>query len=689
MKFCLLAHIAAVAVAQTDNEIYIKKSIDQIATVASPGQTKKVDINESGPLSFTTKSFHEHMETFVLVKSADGSFASPYNLIATIRTKTSVSTKVFDAEYENRIAVSGMGNSFKVIIADVSASDTNYYLVFSLTDPMDGPVRTEEDSAMYRANVYTGTVGAHYAKVGADWLMFAYQEATLSADFNAHGLSMRPATAEEKTIAGITANQAVVLNRPGADWFQIAENRNNGLLKIESPFSNTEIVRPFDETDIQSDAEPVMVGWQIDFSCGPVPPGTSDVELVAGTDGASRVVGKQPVGSIPRDNLDHLDFKSIEATFDMAYKKGGLACRFFGGDRVLGLSFPKTYSVHEMESPRPTFTAEFLGKECGLADGVEQEIAKCQVPNDQMANVFPPVYLQWEITKNDGTVFKYPDEPRKTMALPLSMTVEQEYLTKINENGQNEPVKFECVDYRESDPRTGSAPVMEGRTAPTNTADFQFRRKTESLTIHYDLMPEQMCKSDKFNADTVNEDPCSDVRKFNEPVIHMCPATKTTPMYINCTAELVNGTTIYAPFQNPDCKDVDEIDLPCLMSTMNECPPSAADPIEDGQSEAEATGSKIWLLFFVLAAVLGAILIVLNRRTKPQAEAGNAENTEKEDESLLNEPTAVAFESETAPVSSELHSEMAKDSEIPYIDAAETQSPTEKTPEKSPEKENS
>ena len=127
----------------------------------------------------------------------------------------------------------------------------------------------------------------------------------------------------------------------------------------------------------------------------------------------------------------------------MAYKKGGLACRFYGGDRVLGLSFPKTYAVHETESPRPTFTAEFLGKECGLADGVEQEIAKCQVPNDQMANVFPPVYLQWEITKNDGTVFKYPDEPQMTMALPLSMTVQQEYLTKINENGQNEPVKFE------------------------------------------------------------------------------------------------------------------------------------------------------------------------------------------------------------------------------------------------------
>ena len=57
------------------------------------------------------------------------------------------------------------------------------------------------------------------------------------------------------------------------------------------------------------------------------------------------------------------------------------------------------------------------------------------------------------------------------------------------------------------------------------------------------------------------------------------------------------------------------------MSTMNECPPSAADPIE---VEAEASGSKIWLLFFVLAAVLGAILIVLNRRTKHQAEAVNA-----------------------------------------------------------------
>ena len=71
---------------------------------------------------------------------------------------------------------------------------------------------------------------------------------------------------------------------------------------------------------------------------------------------------------------------------------------------------------------------------------------------------------------------------------------------------------------------------------------------------------------------------------------------------------------------------MDEIDLPCLMSTMIECPPSAADPIEDGQSGSEASGSKIWLLFFALAAALGAILIVINRRKKPQAEVGNAEN---------------------------------------------------------------
>ena len=87
------------------------------------------------------------------------------------------------------------------------------------------------------------------------------------------------------------------------------------------------------------------------------------------------------------------------------------------------------------------------------------------------------------------------------------------------------------VDYRQSDPRTGNAPVMEGRTTPTNNADFQFRRQTEIVTIHYDAnAPEQMCKSDKFNTETFNENPCSDVRKWSDPEIRMCPATKTTPM---------------------------------------------------------------------------------------------------------------------------------------------------------------
>ena len=43
------------------------------------------------------------------------------------------------------------------------------------------------------------------------------------------------------------------------------------------------------------------------------------------------------------------------------------------------------------------------------------------MPKDQVKDVFPPIYLQWEVRLADGDIYKFPSTPEKTMSLTLAV----------------------------------------------------------------------------------------------------------------------------------------------------------------------------------------------------------------------------------------------------------------------------
>jgi hypothetical protein len=62
-----------------------------------------------------------------------------------------------------------------------------------------------------------------------------------------------------------------------------------------------------------------------------------------------------------------------------------------------------------------------------LCKNLIEEVAYCKVPDAEMAGVFPPVLLQWEIIHADGSSEKIPESPKETMALPLDIVVSEAY----------------------------------------------------------------------------------------------------------------------------------------------------------------------------------------------------------------------------------------------------------------------
>jgi len=667
MKFGVAIQLFALCLGDesSDTKKFIKDSINKIPEIDAPSNVDTQNLDQQGPIQFTTKSFHEHQETFVLIKSSTKEFTTPYNIIATIRTKTGLRTTFFDHAYEGRIFSSDEGNGqFKIKIADIATDDLDYYLMFSMTDPFDGSVTVDVDNKMYTANTYTGTVGAKFITVGGDRLLVAYQESSRPATIST-GLPTRALSADERSTAQISASaSAVVIERPNDDWFQVSANRDNKYMTISTAFSNIKVLRFSNKADVLQKTTPVLVGWQIDFSCGPVPSDADEVELVAGSNGEISVVGRASVSSMTRSG-DNLEFNGMEAKSDMTGKKGGLACRFFSNDgRDIGITTPTAFSIHDTTSPRPNFEANFLQKECGLEDGVVQEVAECKVPDGEQGNVFPPVFLQWRMTRYDGSEVFQPEEPIKTMYLALNINV-----TEQADSGAT----FTCIDWRMADPRSGGASWNEDSKSTTplaNNGGFRFREKTElPFLIDYENK-DHMCQSREFAADTINENPCSDIASWEEPVIDICQSTKSVGT-IKCTANLVNGGSIEQTWKNDECKDVNEIEIPCEMSTVAECNHVLPDGpnSESQEGEAHASNSKIWLLFFAIAAIGGAILIFINKRSKAEPKAANAESDEKDEESLLNEPVAaeVRVEDETA---KQLSSSIEPTAQIPFMDEA-------------------
>jgi len=374
-----------------------------------------------------------------------------------------------------------------------------------------------------------------------------------------------------------------------------------------------------------------MVGWEVTIKCGPIPPSADEVEVFSkGKKMETTIMGREHISASTIEG-DYIRLAKVKATSEMDAKVGAVSCRFYSSDdRILGMSKPTSYAVHSEESPRPSFEAEYKLPTCGLdVSANSQEVAFCQVPDGQKSNVFPPVELQWEITKSDGTKVVYPEVPKETMFLPLSV--------KIDESLRG--AKATCLDWRSGDPAQPAtyAVTEPGRTVPSNSGSgINIRKYTNNVVISI-KNNEVTCTSDMFGTETAAENECSDVQKWNEADTTICPYTKTFGN-VTCSAEMTNGQTKIQNYDNKDCIESNhEIQIPCTKSALVSCDPH---PGSDAEEIAEGGSSKLWLLFFVIAAAGGALLIFINKKKNntdtPSKDSGNKFETASQNSSLLN-----------------------------------------------------
>jgi len=626
MRFFTLVLQTALVVADLSHEDRVKTAFNQIASITAPGNVKEVPLDGSGTLRIETKTFSPQQESFALVKSDSNEFKSPYNFVAFIRDKNAVKVHVFDPAYEGRVSVGGSDKKFQIDIHGVDQSESSFFCVISINDVLDEKPSLEVDQSTYTPNVYSGSVGAQY--LGRD-VIVAWQDADKKAKINFDNeLITRPATDDEKAqISGLSASATVIAaDRPSDDWFSVSSHREAKFITISTSFSSVKVLRFFNAQDVASKLEPVLVGWNVDFSCGPVPDAAVDIEIKAGNGADIVSVKKEKLSSVTVTD-GYVQFPSMKATPEMDNKAGGLFCVFSNGPSILGISAPTVYTIHSAPSPRPNFDVKFNTHDCGLVDDIEQEIATCHVPKDQIKDVFPPIYLQWEVRLADGEIQKFPAAPEKTMSLALSVVANRAIYSGAS---------IECVDYHVTDQNEDLSSATVSRTSPSNGANFEFRKLTDHLT--FDIATGK-CSSNYFGRDTATENKCSDVQSWEEPVIGFCPATADTPGHVNCTANMLNGKSLSYSWQNPECTDVDTPQLPCEMSSVEECPPPLAP--HTGDNSGEAGGSLIWLLFFALAAVGGALLIFLNKRKEKSAsQTGNKLNDDTQ-ASLIDEDDKV------------------------------------------------
>ena len=90
------------------------------------------------------------------------------------------------------------------------------------------------------------------------------------------------------------------------------------------------------------------------------------------------------------------------------------------------------------------------------------------------------------------------------------------------------------MDRRAKDPNNPAdiTPSPAGRTVPQNPSAFKFRKYTFQVNVEVSKNSEPVCTSDTFHTETSAENPCSDVLKWEEPEMVICPFTKT-PGYVH------------------------------------------------------------------------------------------------------------------------------------------------------------
>lgn len=169
--------------------------------------------------------------------------------------------------------------------------------------------------------------------------------------------------------------------------------------------------------------------------------------------------------------------------------------------------------------------------------------------------------------------------------------------------------------YQGTDPALKSAPEFVKSLSPTGSG-FSLKKKTSKLDMHV-IGRDVTCQSDVFGATTVAQDECSDVQNIEVTNTVNCPL-ETFYKEATCRIVLVGGgVPLESTYTNDECIAYDMIESNCTESAYKKCPkPDAPEEL----SELDEGGSGPWfLLFFVCAALGGALLVYLNRSSPNQS----------------------------------------------------------------------
>merc|ERR1711935_1315331 len=301
------------------------------------------------------------------------------------------------------------------------------------------------------------------------------------------------------------------------------------------------------------------------MGCGPVPANAENVRLYKGEQ------NEKDFAHFPISGGEQGDIKMT---------KNGDKLKFTG---------VKAEPVIEKADP-VTVTASLNTPQCGFdVKAAEQEVGTCSSMNgDKMP--FPATLLQWEVTKADGSIIKYPTEPKKTTQLPLVLTLGPEL----------KGATAVCYDQRVGmeEPRRTNVPTgAPALTLTKHTSMVKIHIKGDAIT----------CESDAFDIN----DECSDVGEVLTPDVIMCPATMT-PMQATCSLKMKDGSIMKSePYENANC-----------LVTPN-------PPKFDEQGGEIEEGGSMWLvavICFLGAIVGGLVLVLMNKSTE-------AEYTVTEDDS--------------------------------------------------------
>jgi len=375
-------------------------------------QTEYTDIKRGTDLTFTVEVVKNKLDNFVVLTSSDGKNWKGdhgYNFVANVRAD---GFEFYNSLFEDKMTFDRVSQtSMKVTIKGDSGD--NSYMVLGLGDVMATSVEFQASNKVHRANVYN---------VGNENALDLYYELTPNGKPELVCCADSTAQPELTFTTGLTyktEGKCIRASQPNSAWF--SKNRNTEWISCSTPFEEKKVLRFIDLNDAKQNGEAALVGWNLEHECGPVPANAENVRLYKGEqnekDFAHFPISGGEQGDIKMTkNGDKLKFTGVKA--EPAMEKAVMCAFFDNRDKCLGYSAPAKYVVIAKADP-VTVTASLNTPQCGFdVKAAEQEVGTCSSMNgDKMP--FPATLLQWEVTKADGSIIKYPTEPKKTTQLPL------------------------------------------------------------------------------------------------------------------------------------------------------------------------------------------------------------------------------------------------------------------------------